>query len=121
MPKGSGASGNPITIDSFGSGSKPSIEGNGILDNDGAVLRLTNQQYWEIKNLDLSNVASTAGPRNGIIVLAKDMGACNHIYIQNCNIHDVTSGRWGNFESTDSTDNYVNNQWQNVGGIVFRE
>src|SRR5688572_11598223 len=45
-PGGSGANGNPIRIDAYGTGNAPIINGGGNIN--GAVL-LHNQQYWEIR------------------------------------------------------------------------
>lgn len=86
-PLGSGSSGNPIKIDMYGTGSKPIINGGGT---DTASVLLSNQQYWEISNLEITNITSdVTQSRQGIYITASDFGTCNHIYIQNCNIHDV--------------------------------
>ncbi|MCH7231092.1 hypothetical protein L0U85_09535 [Glycomyces sp. L485] len=59
-PKGSGSVGSPITIDSYGTGVKPRIVGAGLVAE---AVRLFNQEYWEIRNLDVSNTApSTSTP-----------------------------------------------------------
>ena len=85
-PKGSGSSGNPIVINSYSTGAKPLINGQGAFQE--AVL-LSNQQYWELNNLEVTNWAATAGIYQGIHILNTDAGTLNHIYLQNLNIHDV--------------------------------
>src|SRR5260370_17777575 len=57
-PGGSGTNGNTITINEYGTGPMPHIEGGGATQ---AVL-LSGQEYWAINNLDISNQPSTAAP-----------------------------------------------------------
>jgi hypothetical protein len=115
-PKGSGASGAPIVIDKYGSSSSlPVINGDGTqrtYHETGAVY-LRNQQYWEINNLEVTNdddfttdeVSTTydsnnepSNIRDGILIVldtdevaSGQSGIMNHIYIQNCYVHDVDS------------------------------
>ncbi|MFC7677647.1 carbohydrate binding domain-containing protein [Paenibacillus sp. GCM10028914] len=84
-PKGSGTSGAPIVIDQYGSGNSPFINGNG---NEAAVY-LYNQQYWEIKNLEITNSNGSSSRRNGIYVVNQDAGTLNHIHLIGNNVHDV--------------------------------
>ncbi|GLX66996.1 hypothetical protein MU1_13400 [Paenibacillus glycanilyticus] len=86
-PKGSGANGNPIIIDKFGTGSKPIINGGGLVGT-GAVY-LYNQQYWEINNLEITNTGSAQGQKMGVSIEAQDAGDLSHIYLRNLTIHDV--------------------------------
>ncbi|MCX6267339.1 MAG: fibronectin type III domain-containing protein [Bacteroidetes bacterium] len=86
-PKGSGASGNPIIIDMYGTGNKPLIDGNGMTGT--GVVYLYNQQYWEIKNLEITNDGATGADRRGVRIEAKNFGTANHIYLQNLNIHNI--------------------------------
>lgn len=86
-PKGSGSENNPIVIDRYGEGSDPYIKGN---MEEGAVVYLYNQQYWEINHLEVTNTAAVKGDRQGICFENQDAGTLKHIYIKNCNIHDVT-------------------------------
>lgn len=129
MPIGSGRSGNPIVIDQYGLGAgKPTIDALGTTDNDGAVLRLYNQEYWEINNLNLTNYSDSGNWRAGILVLAKDFGTANHIYIKNCELHDIqtitkssfTEWKKPIFETPVYNDNVVNKMWGNSSGIDFR-
>jgi len=87
-PQGSGASGSPNVIDTFGAGAKPIINANGAVAN---TFSLSNQQYWEVNNLELTNddnfsVEDNSASRNGMMISG---GTVNHIYIRNCYIHDV--------------------------------
>jgi len=86
-PKGSGTSGSPIVIDIYGSGALPIINGDGI---EMEAVRLFNQEYWEINNLEVTNT-NPAGPGEirGIAILGEDAGDLDHIYVKDCVIHDV--------------------------------
>ncbi|MEV6007047.1 ricin-type beta-trefoil lectin domain protein [Streptomyces sp. NPDC051976] len=84
-PKGSGASGAPIVVDTYGTGAKPIIAGGGASD---AVL-LTNQQYWEIRNLEVTNHGATAANRRGVHIMLTDYGTGNHYRLTNLTVHDV--------------------------------
>lgn len=98
-PKGSGAAGNPIVIDRYGTGTKPIIHGNGANGpgaTGGGAVYLYNQEYWEINNLEITNYdlaagyASTPdGERRGIHIAAADFGTVDHVYIRNCYIHHI--------------------------------
>jgi hypothetical protein len=85
-PRGSGINGNPIIISSYGTNqAMPLINGNGNTD---AVI-LTNQQYWEINNLEVINPASTEAERRGIHLCAANHGLVGHLHISNCYIHNI--------------------------------
>jgi len=89
-PKGSGSFGSPIGIDMFGAGAKPVINGDGAAQE---ALLLYNQEYWEIKNLEITNY-DPAGPevnplRQGVRVLGQDVGTLHHIHLVNLEVHDV--------------------------------
>ena len=47
-PLGSGAEGAQITIDKYGDGNKPVLNGNGAVNE---CVYLNNQEYWDIRNL----------------------------------------------------------------------
>ncbi|MES2277196.1 MAG: DNRLRE domain-containing protein [Bacteroidota bacterium] len=91
QPKGSGISGSPIVIDMYGSGSKPLINGNGT--NGATGLTLSNQSYWEVNNLEITNTQTVGGTSvlRGIAINSSGSGAVNHVYIQNCYVHDVNA------------------------------
>lgn len=59
-PKGSGTEDAPITIDMYGEGSKPRINTNGVQNEEAAdktssCVRLRDQEYVTIRNLELTN------------------------------------------------------------------
>lgn len=131
-PKGSGTAEAVIKIDKYGGDEKPIINGMGIdwgYTYCGA-LHLRNQEYWEIRNLEITNdddfdvdidLSRAQGDnswrdrektRNGILLivdgdqLAPDAdGIMDHIYIEHCYIHDVDGPNDWNDEFT--------------GGIIF--
>lgn len=105
-PKGSGVSGNPIVIDMYGTGSKPSFTGSPTAKQ---TLHLYNQEYWEINNLDISANYSDSFTRRGIYVHAEDFGTVDHLYFRNLVIHDV----WPNIPHTN------NNTAKDTGGMFF--
>ena len=88
-PLGSGSSGSPITIDAYGTGNLPGINCGGAYNE---ALLLVNQEYWVIKNLELTNTTTdTTAYRRGVYVEAYDKsdGVCSYIHLQNLYIHDV--------------------------------
>ncbi|MDQ6419675.1 right-handed parallel beta-helix repeat-containing protein [Paenibacillus sp. LHD-117] len=84
-PKGSGTNVAPIKVDTYGSGNMPIINGNG---QESAVY-LYNQEYWEIRNLEITNDNGTSSRRMGIYVVNQDAGTMDHIYIIGNDVHDV--------------------------------
>src|SRR5690554_6620038 len=58
-PKGSGSDGQPIQIDQYGEGPKPLIAGDGV----DAAIYFYNQEYWEVRNLEITNNAADPGQR----------------------------------------------------------
>jgi len=85
-PKGSGTAERSIIIGKYGGETTPVINGAGLAED--AVL-LKNQEYWEIRNLEITNTGSTPGNRRGVHVVAENSGELHHIYLQNLTIHDV--------------------------------
>lgn len=85
-PKGSGTEQHPITIDEYGGDAKPIINGAGLAED--AVL-LKNQEYWEIRNLEVTNTGSTSAVRRGVHVFAENSGDLHHIYFRDLAVHDV--------------------------------
>ncbi len=89
---GSGTAGKPIVIDRYGSGDSPFVAGKGQVEN---TIRLHNQQYWEIRNLMVSNTDGGGwndegrAIRRAIYITAKDAGDIAHIHLQNLEIRDV--------------------------------
>jgi hypothetical protein len=85
-PKGSGVEGKPITMDMYGGGVKPVIQGAGLAED--AVL-LRNQEYWEIQNLEITNTGTAAATRRAVHIAVENYGEAHHIYIRSLTIHDV--------------------------------
>jgi hypothetical protein len=85
-PKGSGSEGHPITVDLYGGGVRPVIQGNGLAED--AVL-LKNQEYWEIQNLEITNTGPTRTTRRSVHVAVENYGDAHHIYVRSLVIHDV--------------------------------
>ncbi len=79
-PKGSGAEGKPIRLGAYGVGALPHIIGTG----SPAGLKLDNQQYWEIENLDV-----TGGNPYGIAI-GGSLPRLSHFRITDVVVHDVT-------------------------------
>ena len=88
-PQGSGAPGQPIILDQYGSGPKPIIDANGTV-GEGTLL-LTDQQFWEINHLELTNNADHKGDRRGIYIkVSSSAGALfRHLVIRHCDIHHI--------------------------------
>ncbi|HYM76858.1 MAG TPA: right-handed parallel beta-helix repeat-containing protein [Candidatus Dormibacteraeota bacterium] len=85
-PKGSGTAELPITIDKYGGDALPIINGAGLAED--AVL-LKNQEYWEVRNLEVTNTGTTPDKRRGVDVVAENVGELHHIYLQDLKVHDV--------------------------------
>ena len=85
-PKGSGKQLQPITIDRYGGEIKPVIRGAGQAED--AVL-LKNQEYWEIRNLEITNTGKGNATRRGVHVTVQNYGDAHHIYLRSLTVHDV--------------------------------
>ena len=89
-PEGKGISGSPIRIDVYGQGHQPRIDAKG---KERAGLLLRNPSFWEVNGLEITNSNGTdddQGELFGIYVLAdKREGIYEHVYINNCYIHNV--------------------------------
>ena len=85
-PKGSGTELRPIIIDKYGGEARPIIDAAGRYED--AVL-LKNQDYWEINNLEITNMGSEAHVRRGVHLDADNFGEMHHIYLRLLSIHDV--------------------------------
>ncbi|MBD0737843.1 Ig domain-containing protein [Streptomyces sp. CBMA29] len=94
-PKGSGSATAPITLDGYGSGAAPVVAGDGLTNPDPsnliseATVALTNQSYWIIQNLEVTNNASAEALRSGIEVFGTDGQEHDGITIRDNNVHDV--------------------------------
>jgi len=90
-PSGSGAvvdgKPRPIVIDSYGKGKRPRIDGEG---RTRAALLLSNVEYWEVRNLEITNEGENPAPnRTGVAVEIEDFGTAHHIVLSGLYIHDV--------------------------------
>ncbi|MBW8817387.1 MAG: carbohydrate binding domain-containing protein [Streptomyces sp.] len=97
-PRGSGVSGSPVTVGSYGTGAKPVINANGA---PGAVIHLLNQQYWEIGGLELINSAASPDYRSGVLAENSSGGILHHIRVHDMFIHNI-SGWPGGWYSTNA-------------------
>ncbi|QTH41501.1 hypothetical protein J4772_28810 [Cohnella sp. LGH] len=88
-PKGSGASGNPIEIASYGTGDRPIVNGGGMA---GAAVYLRNASHWIIRELEVTNYAAERGDiyRQGIFVENAGGGTLSGIEIADNYVHDVS-------------------------------
>jgi hypothetical protein len=84
-PQGSGVAGADIVVDAYGSGALPRIDGDGAAE----TVSLHNQQYFELRHLDVTNAANPGTNRRGVHVDAQDVGKLSHIVISGVNVHDV--------------------------------
>jgi len=86
-PKGSGNAGAPITLGAYGSGAKPVIDGKGV--DGSAAIKLYNQEYWTIENMEATNWADHYGTRWGIYIGANDGRIKHDLKILNNTVRDV--------------------------------
>ncbi|NNC13903.1 hypothetical protein HII28_18740 [Planctomonas sp. JC2975] len=112
-PQGSGTAAAPIVISSYGTGNAPKLAGRGVVND---VLQLTNQQHWDISNLDISNVTDgfdpsvwqpganqgllpgeenpKTGDLRGIHVQGENAGTLSGFDIHDVFVHDVSGVTW---------------------------
>ena len=127
-PKGSGEAGSPIVLSSYGTGARPRINGAGAV---GSTVKLHNQQYWEIRNIEVTNAAPATGTAGanlkdlrGIHVDGDNGTTLNHLYVDGVYVHDVTGVvNWiGGDTADNATGVTFQTGWDNskkTGGIVF--
>jgi hypothetical protein len=127
-PKGSGASGSPIVLSSYGSGARPRVDGASRVTS---TVKLHNQQYWEIRNLEITNTApasSTPGANlkdlRGIHVDGDNGTTLNDIHIDGVYVHGVSGQvNWiGGDTAGNAPGITFQTGWDNskkTGGIVF--
>ena len=80
-PQGSGAPGAPIRIGAYGEGPLPVIRAGG----NPAGVRLFNQEFWEIENLEVQG-----GNPYGIHIGGDRKGVLRHFRVRNVVVRDVT-------------------------------
>ncbi|HEX2145982.1 MAG TPA: RICIN domain-containing protein [Glycomyces sp.] len=127
-PKGSGTTAAPITVDRYGTGVKPRIVGAGTVAD---AVRLFNQEYWEIRNLNVSNAAPTTsapgahlGDLRGIGIHGDNGQTLRHFVIDSVDVHDVTGDtKWIGGDPADNSPGITfRTGWdrsKNTGGIIF--
>ncbi|MGU3646450.1 carboxypeptidase regulatory-like domain-containing protein [Microbacterium sp. C23T] len=130
-PQGSGTEGAPIVLSSYGTGAAPELNGLGVVND---VVQLTNQQHWNISNLEISNetagfdatvfrparnVGQAPGDENqqtgdlrGIHVQGEDAGTLRGFEIHNVFVRDVTGYTW-------SVSSAGVDRSKRTGGIMF--
>lgn len=86
-PGGEGKKGAPNIIDKYGDGPLPLIDGKGLTGE--GVVRLYNQSFWQIRNLEITNPSPTQGDRRGVEIKAANYGIVEHIYLENLHIHHI--------------------------------
>ncbi|WP_426505604.1 right-handed parallel beta-helix repeat-containing protein [Dactylosporangium sp. McL0621] len=93
-PKGSGAAGAPVVIDSYGSGNKPRVNGAGTVAD---AVRLFNQEYWTIRNIEVTNAAPATGTAGanlgdfrGIHIGGDNSQTLDGFVVDAVSVHDVT-------------------------------
>ena len=98
-----GAPGNPITISTFGAGSRPVINNGGVFhphptragETISAGVLLFNAEYTELRGLEVMNATPSGqnAAHFGIYVLGEDTGKYhNHIHIEDNYVHSVNEG-----------------------------
>jgi len=80
-PKGSGEELRPIRVGAYGSGPLPVLEAN----EADAAIKLLDQQYWEIENLETSG-----GNPYGVYIGASASRTLHHFRMRNLVVHDVS-------------------------------
>src|SRR6185436_4150062 len=76
-PKGSGVSGSPITLDTYGTGALPIINGG----SNQYAFQLSDQEYWQVQNMEF-----TGGTRYGVF-LTVTSGTKNYFRLTNLVVH----------------------------------
>lgn len=105
-PKGSGEKGAPIIYTSYGDGPKPAFVGE---ESAPYVIKIFNQEYVELHNLDISANYETKRERNAIYVEMIDFGTVHNLHFVNLDIHDVKH----------NLDYQNNNSYKTTGGMFF--
>ncbi|MBF8188803.1 carboxypeptidase regulatory-like domain-containing protein [Nonomuraea sp. K274] len=127
-PKGSGESGAPITVDTYGEGARPRIDAAGQVND---AVRLFNQEFWTIRGLEVTNeVPATGNPGEnlrdlrGIHVSGDNSQTLDGFVVDGVAVHDVTGQvNWigGSVEDNEPGVRFQTG-WdgsKKTGGIVF--
>lgn len=79
-----------------------------------AAVHLRNVEYWEIRDLELTNDALSPGARMGLLVELSDFGTGRHYVVDNVYVHHVR----GQLKNEGKGDAFV--PGKTTGGIQFR-
>ncbi|UFS59934.1 LamG domain-containing protein [Subtercola endophyticus] len=118
QPAGSGDSGNPIVISTYGTGATPILAGGGAA----ATVYLHDQHDWTVQNLEITNTSTTAANRAGILVQNDLTTTLHGIHLSN-NLIDNVDGSWAQGDpqpvttsaiSFDLTDSNTTAGWDDV-------
>ncbi|MEV6824982.1 hypothetical protein [Amycolatopsis sp. NPDC051102] len=127
-PKGSGAWGAPITVDRYGDGANPRIDGGGAVAD---TVRLADQEFWTIRHLEVTNQAPATGTPGanlkdlrGIHVTGTRDRTLHGFVVESVNVHDVTGEvNWiGGDTAGNAPGIHFKMGWdrsKKTGGIVF--
>ncbi|KJK33441.1 hypothetical protein UK23_46065 [Lentzea aerocolonigenes] len=127
-PKGSGTAAMPITIGGYGTGTAPRIDGAGQVAD---AVRLSNQQFWTIRGLEVTNAAPATGTPGqnlkdlrGIHVTGDNGKQLQGFLVDGVHVHDVTGEvNWiGGDTAGDKPGIRFQMGWdrsKRTGGIVF--
>ncbi|MGN8027457.1 carboxypeptidase regulatory-like domain-containing protein [Microbacterium sp. 22242] len=130
-PKGSGTAENPIVLSSFGTGPAPELDARGVVND---ALQLTDQQHWDISQLEISNVTDgfdathfapaanngqvpgeenpAQGDLRGIHIQGENAGTLSGFDIHGVYVHDVSGVTW-------SVSGAGLDRSKRTGGILF--
>ncbi|WP_308465149.1 right-handed parallel beta-helix repeat-containing protein [Rathayibacter soli] len=88
-PQGSGSAASPFVISDYGTAhTRAAIEGGGAE----AAVKLYNEQHITLSNLEITNSASPASQRRGVLVQLQDYGVGHGYLLKNLDVHDVLGG-----------------------------
>lgn len=102
-PLGSGSSGKPIVVSKYGIGNLPQINGNTAKAQTTDAVLLSNQEYFTLSNLDITNnyqsVSTKTSVKIGVHVTTKDYGVVHSVTLKDLVIHDVLGTYYSNVNS----------------------
>ena len=84
--RSSGSPGKPIVVSRYGNGALPRIDGEGRVEN---TLQLRNAEHVELRDLEITNLASDRSLRRGVLVELEDFGDARGIVVSGLYVHDV--------------------------------
>ncbi len=78
----------PIVVGKYGEGPRPRIDGEGrVLD----TVLLRNVEYWEIRDLEVTNRGPVRRPwQTGVHLVADGCGTLHHLYLADLDVHDIS-------------------------------